>query len=176
MGVWNTGEVDSPRVGPLRKVPGNFHITSALNVNHFLNNCTNSTNHWTSLFSSPATCILEPKKKKKASSAAKTLVDLLKQCMRNNISDVVCHTIPMTLKTAIFFLNDRLRGCLLGYHTAISQLLGFITPFPPQKIFLTWKDLSYFKFFSLPQFFITLFVGLVFPLSGRKQHHNESTM
>lgn len=63
---------------------------------------------------------------------------------------------------------------LLGDHTAISQLLGFITLFPPQKISFLSKDLSYFKF-SLPEFCIMLFVGLIFPLLVSKQGCQEST-
>lgn len=44
-----------------------------------------------------------------------------------------------SLKTAIIFLNERLRGSLLGYHRAIAQLLDFITHFLPKKDFLHMK-------------------------------------
>lgn len=35
---------------PLRKIPGNFLITSSLNANHFLHSCTNTENMSFTLF------------------------------------------------------------------------------------------------------------------------------
>lgn len=94
MGVWSTDGVGSPRVSPLRKIPGNFLITSSLDVNHFLYSCTNTENM--SLAAYLHVNMHLRKKGEKVSSAAKMLLDLLKQYIRNKMCGIVCLTILMS--------------------------------------------------------------------------------